>query len=47
MTKRYVYLLAAFLTALGLGIFSYKWHELGFPLVDNQQTPTWTIETSI
>ena len=47
MTKRYVYLLAAFLTALGLGIFSYKWQELGFPLADDQQTPTWTIETSI
>lgn len=47
MTKQYVYLLAALLTALGLGIFSYKWHELGFPLVDNQQTPVWTIETTI
>ena len=47
MTKKYVYLLAAFLTALGLGIFSYKWQELGFPLADDQQTPTWTIETSI
>ncbi len=47
MTKQYVYLLAAFLTALGLGIFSYKWQQLGFPLVDDQQTPTWTIETSI
>ena len=47
MTKQYVYLLAAFLTALGLGIFFYKWQELGFPLVDDQQTPTWTIETSI
>ena len=47
MTKQYVYLLAAILTALGLGIFFYKWHQLGFPLVDDQQTPTWTIETSI
>jgi hypothetical protein len=47
MTKQYVYLLAAFLTALGLGIFFYKWHQLGFPLLDDQQTPTWTIETSI
>jgi uncharacterized protein with transglutaminase domain len=47
MTKQYVYLLAAFLTALGLGIFFYKWHELGFPLVENQNTPVWTIETTI
>ena len=47
MTIRYVYLLAAFLTAVGLGIFVYKWQSLGFPLVDRQQTPVWTIETSI
>jgi uncharacterized protein with transglutaminase domain len=47
MTKQYVYLLAAFLTALGLGIFFYKWHELGFPLAENQNTPVWTIETTI
>jgi len=47
MTKQYVYLLAAFLTAIGLGIFFYKWQELGFPLVEDQHTPVWTIETSI
>ena len=47
MTKQYVYLLAAFLTAIGLGIFFYKWQELGFPLADNQHTPVWTIETSV
>jgi len=47
MTKQYVYLLAAFLTALGLGVFFFKWQQLGFPLVDDQQTPTWTIETSV
>ena len=47
MTKQYVYLLAALLTALGLGIFLYKWQHLGFPLSDRQETPVWTIETSI
>lgn len=47
MTKKYVYLLAAFLTAIGLGIFLYKWQELGFPLTDNQHTPVWTVETTI
>ena len=47
MTKQYVYLLAAVLTALGLGIFLYKWQELGFPLAGNQHTSVWTIETTI
>lgn len=47
MTKRYVYLLAAFLIALGSGIFLYKWQHLGFPISSAQQTSVWTIETSI
>jgi len=47
MTKRYVYLLAALLTAIGMGIFLYKWQELGFPLSDDQRTPVWTVETTI
>jgi hypothetical protein len=47
MTKKYVYLLAAFLTAIGAGIFFYKWQELGFPLSDDQRTPVWTVETTI
>jgi len=47
MTRQYVYLLAASLTAIGLGIFLYKWQTLGFPLTSAQQTPVWTIETSI
>ena len=47
MTKQYVYLLAAFLTAIGLGTFFYKWQVLGFPVSSVQQTPVWTIETSI
>ena len=47
MTKQYVYLLAAFLTVLGLGTFLYKWQTLGFPVSSVQSTPVWTIETSI
>ena len=44
---RYVFFLAALLTAVGLSIFGYKWQVLGFPLTDNQQTPAWTIETAV
>ena len=36
MTLRYVYALAALLTAIGLSIFIYKWQVLGFPVTDNQ-----------
>ncbi len=47
MTLRYVYVLAALLTAIGLSMFFYKWLALGFPVTDNQKTPIWTIETAI
>ncbi len=47
MTLRYVYALAALLTAIGLSIFVYKWQVLGFPVTENQKTPIWTIETAI
>jgi len=47
MTRQYVYLLAASLTLIGSAIFLYKWQTLGFPLSSYQQTPVWTIETSI
>jgi len=47
MTLRYVYALAALLTAIGLSMFVYKWQALGFPVTDNQKTPIWTIETAI
>ena len=47
MTLRYVYALAALLTAIGLSMFFYKWLALGFPVTDNQKTPIWTIETAI
>jgi len=47
MTRRYVYILAALLTLISAATFAYKWQVLGFPLTGNQQTPVWTIETSI
>lgn len=47
MTMRYVYFLAALLTAVGVSIFAYKWQVLGFPLTGDQETPVWTVETSV
>jgi len=47
VTRRYVLILAAVLTAAGLAMFLYKWQSLGFPLSDEQETATWTVETSI
>jgi hypothetical protein len=47
MTLRYVCVLAALLTAIGLSIFVYKWQVLGFPVTGDQKTPIWTIETAI
>ncbi len=47
MTNRYVLVLAGILTAIGLAAFLYKWQVLGFPLNPQQETPTWTVETTI
>ncbi|MEQ8204719.1 MAG: UUP1 family membrane protein, partial [Woeseia sp.] len=47
MTRRYVIVLAALLTLIGSATFLYKWQVLGFPLSDDQETPTWIVETSI
>ncbi len=47
MTRQYVYLLSALFAGIGLMTFVYKWQALGFPLSDNQQSPAWTIETSV
>jgi len=47
MKQQYVYGLAAFFAIVGLSIFGYKWQVLGFPVTKNQQTPVWTIESSI
>ena len=47
MKQRYVYGLALALTAAGLSLFAYKWLALGFPLTENQETPVWTIESTV
>jgi hypothetical protein len=47
MKQRYVYVLAALLTVIGLSVFAYKWQVLGFPLTEDQDKPVWTIESSI
>jgi hypothetical protein len=47
MNQRYVYVLAAFLTAIGLSVFFYKWQVLGFPISEDQERPVWTIESAI
>ena len=47
MTTRYVLVLAGILTLVGLAMFVYKWQVLGLPLEAEQETPTWTVETTI
>ena len=47
MKQRYVYALAMLLTVVGLSVFAYKWRILGFPVSENQETPVWTIESTI
>ena len=47
MNQRYVYVLAALLTVVGLSVFYYKWQVLGFPLVEDQEKPVWTIEAAV
>jgi len=47
MKQQYVYGLSAFLAIVGLSIFVYKWQVLGFPVGEDQETPVWTVESSI
>ena len=47
MKQRYVYVLAALLTVVGLSVFFFKWQVLGFPLRADQEKPVWTIESAI
>ena len=47
MKQRYVYVLAALLTLVGLSLFLYKWQVLGFPLSADQERPVWTIESAV
>ncbi len=47
MTRRYVYIIAAVLAGISIATFVYKWQVLGFPMTGQEQTPAWTIETTI
>jgi|HigsolmetaAR203D_1030402.scaffolds.fasta_scaffold00209_45 hypothetical protein len=47
MNNRHIYILAALLTVLGIGLFTYKAKVLGFPVRPQQQTQTWTIEAAL
>jgi hypothetical protein len=47
VTKRYIYALVAILMIVSTSVFIYKWQVLGFPIIENQETPVWTIESSI
>ncbi len=47
MNNRHIYILAAFLTALSLGLFAYKSQVLGFPLKPEQETRIWNIEAAV
>jgi hypothetical protein len=47
MKQRYVYVLAALLTVIGMSVFFYKWQVLGFPVTEDQETPVWTIESAV
>ncbi len=47
MNQRYVYLLAALLTIIGMSVFFYKWQVLGFPVTEDLEAPVWTIEAAV
>ncbi|HEX5786817.1 MAG TPA: UUP1 family membrane protein [Woeseiaceae bacterium] len=47
MKQKYVYVLAAVLTLVGLALFAYKWRVLGFPLTENRELSVWTIEAAV
>jgi hypothetical protein len=47
LKQKYVYVLSAILAVAGLAMFTYKWLVLGFPVGEDQETPVWTIESSI
>jgi len=47
MKQQYVFGLSALLAIVGLSMFAYKWQFLGFPVKEDQETPVWTIESSI
>ena len=42
-----VYVVAALLAAIGISIALYKHFALGFPLLPNEKTAVWTIESKV
>jgi hypothetical protein len=47
MSNRAIYLLAAALTLLSVGLFVYKSRVLGFPLAPQDRTQIWNIEAAV
>jgi hypothetical protein len=47
MSNRHIYVLAAVLTLLSLGLFAYKARVLGFPLTPQEETKIWNIEAAV
>ena len=47
MNNRHIYVLSAVLALIGLALFAYKAHVLGFPLQPQEQTQVWTIEAAV
>jgi hypothetical protein len=47
MNKRHLYILALFLTLIGLGLFAYKAFILKFPLIEDTSVLIWNLEVHI
>lgn len=47
MQKYKVWLLALALVAAGGALFTYKWRDLGYPLLPDEQTRIWTVEVML
>lgn len=47
MRLRHLLVLVLLLTATGAGLFYYKWQVLGFPLVADRSTESWTVEARL
>ncbi len=47
MNNRHIYILAALLTVLSIGLFAYKAKVLGFPTRPQEQTQIWNVEAAV
>jgi hypothetical protein len=47
MNNRHIYILAALLACLGLGLFTYKARVLGFPVSPQEETQIWNVEAAV